>query len=68
MLTVSEAKPWWKSKTVWAGIGLILLGSLELLPPHPLVTIATGALMIGLRFVTGREILSFWRVGKQHGK
>lgn len=57
-------KPWWQSKQLWVGMMLILLGALELMPPHPWVTMGIGFLMIALRLATGREVY-LWKKSRQ---
>lgn len=56
---VVQAKTWWKSNTIRLGVGIVILGILEMLqtmelPPTALVLI--GAAVVVLRAVTNRPV------------
>ena len=54
-----EPKPWWQSKTFWAGVSAIVAGVamwVQGLGIETLLTSATGMLMIILRIVTKQPL------------
>ena len=58
---VLQAQTWWKSKTIWLGVAMVVLGVLDYvmtldLPPEVMPVL--GAVSIALRAVTSRPITS----------
>ena len=59
---IIEPKPWWKSRTIWLNVGVILLGLIEagadVVPPEyqPLALAVAGLLNAIVRLDTKRPV------------